>query len=115
MDLEFSEDEAELRDNVRSVLDGICPRSVVRAVYERTGDAAAVWTKMVELDWPALGIAEAHGGLGMGFLELAIVAEELGRHGAEPLPRDRDPVRARGAGARFRRAARHLARPRGVG
>ncbi|MCU1372744.1 MAG: acyl-CoA dehydrogenase, partial [Actinomycetia bacterium] len=79
MDLEFSEEEAELRDNVAGVLAGICPPSVVRAVYEQKGQPVAVWEKMVELYWPALAIPEEHGGLGMGFLELAIVAEQLGR------------------------------------
>jgi alkylation response protein AidB-like acyl-CoA dehydrogenase len=34
---------------------------------------------MVELYWPALAIAEDRGGLGMGFVEVALVAEELGR------------------------------------
>src|SRR5438045_5690618 len=50
-----------------------------RAVYEHKDDAGAIWEKMVELYWPALGIPEEHGGLGMGFIEVAIVAEELGR------------------------------------
>jgi alkylation response protein AidB-like acyl-CoA dehydrogenase len=79
MDLEFSEEEADLRDSVRDVLDGICPPSVVRAIYEGEGDAAEVWRQMVELDWPGLTIPEAFGGVGMGYLELAIVAEQLGR------------------------------------
>jgi alkylation response protein AidB-like acyl-CoA dehydrogenase len=34
---------------------------------------------MVELGWPALTIAEEHGGLGLGFVEQVLVAEELGR------------------------------------
>jgi alkylation response protein AidB-like acyl-CoA dehydrogenase len=34
---------------------------------------------MVELSWPALAIPEQHGGLGLGFVEVALVAEELGR------------------------------------
>src|SRR3712207_3903633 len=34
---------------------------------------------MVELDWPGLTIAEDHGGIGLGFVELAVVLEELGR------------------------------------
>ena len=79
MDLEFSQEEAELRDNVRSVLAGICPVSTVRSVFEGQVADPAIWNKMVELYWPALGIAEDQGGLGMGFIELAIVAEELGR------------------------------------
>lgn len=79
MDLEFSEDEAALADAVRDVLDGISPPSVVRAVYEGTGDDADVWRRMTELDWPGLAIAEEDGGVGMGFVELAIVVQQLGR------------------------------------
>ncbi|HEV7759729.1 MAG TPA: acyl-CoA dehydrogenase family protein, partial [Acidimicrobiales bacterium] len=79
MDLELSEDESDLRDNVRAVLAGVCPPAVVRAVYEGKGNGTATWAKMVELGWPALAIPEEHGGLGMGFVEVALVAEELGR------------------------------------
>ncbi len=78
MDLEFTDEEAELRDNVRDVLAGIAPTSLVRAIYEGTGDDTAVWEQMVQLDWPALTVPEAHGGLGYGFLAQAIVAEQLG-------------------------------------
>jgi alkylation response protein AidB-like acyl-CoA dehydrogenase len=79
MDLELSEEESDLRDNVRAVLASVCPPATVRAVHEGSGDGAAVWARMVELGWPALAIAEQHGGLGLGFVEVAIVAEELGR------------------------------------
>jgi alkylation response protein AidB-like acyl-CoA dehydrogenase len=79
MDLEFSEDESDLRDNVRAVLSGVCPPAVVRAVFDGKGDGAAIWARMVELGWPALAISEDHGGLGLGFVEVSIVAEELGR------------------------------------
>jgi alkylation response protein AidB-like acyl-CoA dehydrogenase len=79
MDLELSDEESDLRDNVRAVLTGLCPPAVVRAVYEGKGDAASIWSTMVELSWPALALPEQHGGLGMGFVEVAIVAEELGR------------------------------------
>jgi alkylation response protein AidB-like acyl-CoA dehydrogenase len=34
---------------------------------------------MVDLGWPALTVPEECGGLGLGFVELAVVAEELGR------------------------------------
>lgn len=79
MDLELSEDESALRDNVRTVLAGVCPPAAVRAVYDGKGDASSIWSQMVELSWPALAIPEEHGGLGLGFVEVAIVAEELGR------------------------------------
>jgi alkylation response protein AidB-like acyl-CoA dehydrogenase len=79
MDLELSEEESDLRDNVRAVLASVCPPATVRAVHEGSGDGTAVWARMVELGWPALAVAEQHGGLGLGFVEVAIVAEELGR------------------------------------
>ena len=85
MDLELSDDQIELRDNVRAVLARECPPSVVRGVYEGTDDADALWQQMVELGWPALGVPEEHGGVGMGFVELGILAEELGRVSA-PTP-----------------------------
>lgn len=79
MDLELSDDEADLSGNVRAVLEGICPPAAVRAVFEGKGDAASIWVRMVELDWPALAIPEAFGGVGMGYTAVALVAEELGR------------------------------------
>ncbi len=85
MDLELSDDQQDLRDNVRTVLEGACPRSLVRAVFDGAGDGVELWAQMVELYWPALGLAEAHGGLGLGFVEVALVSEEMGRAVA-PVP-----------------------------
>lgn len=82
MDLELSDDQFELRDNIRSVLEGACPPSAVRAVYEGTGNVEELWAQMVDLYWPALGISEDAGGLGLGFVEVALLAEELGRAAA---------------------------------
>jgi alkylation response protein AidB-like acyl-CoA dehydrogenase len=79
MDLEFGDEESELRDNVRSVLSGSCPPRVVRSLYDDEVYPVAVWEKMVELYWPALAVPEVDGGLGLGFVQLAIVSEEIGR------------------------------------
>jgi alkylation response protein AidB-like acyl-CoA dehydrogenase len=79
MDLELSDDEAALADNVRDVLAGICPPSVVRSVYDGGAVPDELWATMVELGWPALAIGEPDGGLGLGFVESMLVAEELGR------------------------------------
>ncbi len=82
MDLELSDDQFELRDNIRSVLEGACPPSLVRSIYDGEGTSADLWKQMAELYWPALGVAEDAGGLGMGFVEVALLAEELGRAAA---------------------------------
>lgn len=84
MDLQPDDDQEELRGSVRAVLRQACPASLVRQVFEaeQPDEGAAVarlWAQMVELDWPALSIPEKFGGLGLGFVELALVAEELGR------------------------------------
>jgi alkylation response protein AidB-like acyl-CoA dehydrogenase len=79
MDLEFTEDQLDLREAARSLLGAACPPSVVRAVHDGSGDGAALWRTLVEHDWPALGLPEDAGGLGLGFVEVGILVEELGR------------------------------------
>ncbi|HVT77560.1 MAG TPA: acyl-CoA dehydrogenase family protein [Acidimicrobiales bacterium] len=81
MDLEFTPDQIELRDNARSVLAGACPVSLVRAVFEDEDGGAAdkLWATLVELGWPAIGVPEADGGLGLTFVETGLVVEELAR------------------------------------
>jgi len=79
VDFEHTDDQLELRDNARAVLASACPPSLVRAVYEDGASSDALWARLVGLDWPAIGIAEEHGGLGLGFIEVGVVVEELGR------------------------------------
>ena len=79
MELEFSDEQEELREGVRAMLARECPMSLVRAVVEDGAPADGLWKQMVDLGWPALTIAEEHGGLGLGSVELAVVVEELGR------------------------------------
>ena len=85
MQLDFTADQEELRGSVRSVLNKECTRAFVREHVERVvagepSDAPdRLWKTFVSLDWPALTVAEAHGGIGLGYPELAVVAEELGK------------------------------------
>jgi alkylation response protein AidB-like acyl-CoA dehydrogenase len=85
MQLDFTPDQEELRSSVRAVLEKECTRAFVRehvdhVVMGEPSDAPArLWRTFVSLDWPSLTIAEAHGGIGLGYPELAIVADELGR------------------------------------
>jgi alkylation response protein AidB-like acyl-CoA dehydrogenase len=84
LELDFTADQDELRATVRTVLTAECPPASVRELVEarvagKTVAADALWGHMVELGWPALTVPEAAGGLGFGAVELAVVAEELGR------------------------------------
>jgi alkylation response protein AidB-like acyl-CoA dehydrogenase len=79
VELEFTGEQEELRDSVRSFLEKECPPAVVRAVVESGEPAEKLWASMVALDWPALAVPEDNGGLGLSIVESAVVVEELGR------------------------------------
>ena len=79
MELEFTAEQEELRAQVRAVLSRECPIGLVREIVEKGRTADQLWAQMVELDWPALTVAESYGGLGGTFTDLAVVVEELGR------------------------------------
>ena len=84
MELDFDSDQEALRDSVRVFLAVECPIATVREIVEtRIGggqvEPTLLHTKMSDLGWPALTVPETAGGLGLGAIELALVAEELGR------------------------------------
>ncbi len=79
MELEFTADQEELRRSIRSVLDRACPISLVREVVEKGTGVERLWATQVELDWPALTVPTDCGGVGLGYLELTVLVEELGR------------------------------------
>lgn len=86
MNFDFSEEQRTIQEQARTMLAKECPATRVREQLndDATGDIA-LWKKMVELGWPAIAIAEEHGGLGLSYLELCVIAEELGRSLA-PVP-----------------------------
>ncbi|HVD00659.1 MAG TPA: acyl-CoA dehydrogenase [Candidatus Dormibacteraeota bacterium] len=79
MDFAFSEEQEMLRSTARTMLAKASPSSVVRKLME-TEDAydPALWKKVAEQGWTALGIPEEFGGFG-SFLDLVVVLEETGR------------------------------------
>jgi alkylation response protein AidB-like acyl-CoA dehydrogenase len=86
MNFEFSQEQMLLREQARAMLADQCPTRAVRAILE--GDEPfdrALWRRIVEMGWTATVIPEEFGGLGLSHLELAVVAEELGRAVA-PVP-----------------------------
>lgn len=86
MNFEFSEEQLFIRDQARNFLSQECTTGVVRQVLDtdRPFDRD-LWQKIVDLGWTAMTIPESYGGLGLGYLELCVIAEELGRSLA-PVP-----------------------------
>jgi alkylation response protein AidB-like acyl-CoA dehydrogenase len=87
MNFDFSEDQKFLKNEARRFLEANCPTSRVRKVLD---DASAtwdpeLWKAVAGQGWLGAAIPEEHGGLGLGRLELCVIAEELGRAVA-PIP-----------------------------
>lgn len=80
MNLEFSDDQIMLRDHVRRFLKDRCPMTVVRSVLEGPDSFdRELYKGLADLGVLGAAIPEAYGGVGLGQLELCILAEELGR------------------------------------
>lgn len=81
MNFDFSEDQKFLRDEARKFLAAQCTSAHVRAVLDDDTKThnQEVWQKIVEMGWLGAAIPEEFGGLGLGMLELCVIAEELGR------------------------------------
>lgn len=86
MNFEFSDDQKLLKDQARSFLEDKCPSKEVRRILD--GDEPyhpEVWKGVAEMGWLGASIPEEYDGLGLGYLELCVIAEELGRAVA-PVP-----------------------------
>lgn len=80
MNFDFSDEHKLLRTTAREYLEAQAPLSVCRGVLESDASySEALWRGIGELGWPATAIPEEYGGAGFGYLELAVLAEELGR------------------------------------
>lgn len=79
MNFTFSEEQEGLRDAVGSFM---ADRGIAeaRAMWdEESGFDDATWSQIVDLGWTGLLIPEAHGGLGLGAVDAAVVLEQMGR------------------------------------
>jgi alkylation response protein AidB-like acyl-CoA dehydrogenase len=80
MNFDFSTDQKTLRDQARKFLAEHSSSTRVRRILDTdTPYDAELWQGMAEMGWTGTAIPEAHGGAGFGYLELCVVAEELGR------------------------------------
>ena len=80
MNFDFSEEQRLLRDQARKFLSERAAPARVRRILETEAPYdEELWKGMVELAWPGTAIPEAYGGAGYGYLELCVIAEELGR------------------------------------
>lgn len=79
MDLGLNEFQQMLRNSAREFLEAECPVSYVRDMeQDERGYSSELWGSMAEMGWLGLAFPEEFGGEGLGFMELAILLEEMG-------------------------------------
>ena len=80
VNFDFSSDQKSLREQARKFLAEHASSTRVRRILEGAAPYdAELWRGMGEMGWMGTAIPEAHGGAGFGYLELCVIAEELGR------------------------------------
>ena len=80
VNFDFSADQKALREQARKFLAEHASSSRVRRILDGAAPYdAELWRGMGEMGWMGTAIPDAHGGAGFGYLELCVIAEELGR------------------------------------
>ena len=81
MSLILNEEQVQLQDSAKSYVGDNWTVGELRKMRTATGKgySETLWAKAAELGWLAIPFEEAYGGLGLGYAELGIVLEELGR------------------------------------
>jgi acyl-CoA dehydrogenase len=80
MNFAFSDEQQALRDQARKFLsDRAAPTRVRRILESDEPFDRELWRGVGELAWTGTAIPESYGGAGFGYLELCVLAEELGR------------------------------------
>ena len=81
MNLDFTEEQEMLRTMARDFGQKECPKTVVKELEEsELGYSPEMWKKMAELGWLGLVFPEKYGGTDGTFMDLMVIAEEMGRN-----------------------------------
>lgn len=83
MDFSLTPDQEELRGLTARVLADRCTMEHLKEVEAGSGVDLDLWRELAELGIVGIAMPEANGGAGLGWTELAVVLEEVGRHVAK--------------------------------
>jgi alkylation response protein AidB-like acyl-CoA dehydrogenase len=78
MDFDLTEDQKEIKRVAHELLQTRSPFAAVRITAESGSYDEKLTNELIELGWAGIAVDEAHGGQGLGAVELAVLAEELG-------------------------------------
>lgn len=80
MALIYTAEQNQIRDEARRFLEDAFQPEVQRDLLKKRGSFdTAFWRACIDMGWTGAGVPEEFGGLGLGPLEVCIIAEECGR------------------------------------
>ena len=80
MDFDLTGDQKLIQESIREFLQKECPYERAKELEEaERGYDPGLWRKMAELGYLGIAFPEEYGGTGGSFIELMIIAEELGK------------------------------------
>jgi alkylation response protein AidB-like acyl-CoA dehydrogenase len=80
MNFGFNEEQELLRSTARKFFDNECASEIVRKLMDGPeGMTPDLWKKIAEQGWTGLIFPDEHGGMGLGFVDLVVLMEEMGR------------------------------------
>ncbi|MEE3239760.1 MAG: acyl-CoA dehydrogenase family protein [Pseudomonadota bacterium] len=82
MDFALTEEQEMIRESAENFLADVSSSAAVReAMQTEHGYDQQVWQRICEeMVWPAIHIPEAYGGMGLGYVELAVLLEKMGKY-----------------------------------
>jgi alkylation response protein AidB-like acyl-CoA dehydrogenase len=79
MNFEFTDDQQAIKRTARDFLSARYKSDTVRELAgDERGFTDEQWHELVGLGWPGVIVPEEHDGLGLGAVELVVIAEEMG-------------------------------------
>ena len=78
MDFDLNDEQKQIKQVAHELLSARSPWAKVREAAEAGAYDPELAREMVELGWPGIAASSEHGGQDLGFVELAVVLEELG-------------------------------------
>jgi len=82
MEFRFTEEQEMIRDTAQAFLAEVSTSAAVRAAMAtESGYDADLWRRIcTEMYWQAIHIPEQYGGMGLGYVELVAMLEQMGRY-----------------------------------
>ncbi len=80
MDITLNKTQQNIIKEARRFLKKECPPDYIQAMScDEVGFSDELWDKMKTMDWMAMRVPEAYGGMGMEQIDMSLLLEEMGR------------------------------------